>query len=354
MLKELQNRMEKENVELLIINKLVNIRYLTGFTGSTANLVVSQEGGYILVDPRYWEQANKEVLEFQPVLVNEDLNFYSFCKELVKKQRVKKIGFEGNHISYFEWIKLQDIDSDIELVPTENWVEEFRVVKNSDEISKIKKALEIAEKAFEEILEFIRPEVSEKDLAIELEYKMAKLGSEKPSFDTIIASGERSALPHGKATNKRIKKGEFIVFDFGAIYEGYCSDITRTVFVGTPNEEELLIYDIVLKAQKEAEEIIKEGLEGSFVDGISRDIIQENGFGNYFGHGLGHGVGLEIHEFPPLSPKGNIILKENMVVTIEPGIYLYGKFGVRIEDLVVVGKERSTVLNSFTNDLITI
>jgi len=354
MLKELQNRMEKENVELLVISKLVNIRYLTGFTGSTANLVISREGGYILVDSRYWEQANKEVLEFQPILVNEGLNFYSFCKDLIKEQKIKRIGFEGNHISYFEWIKLQDIDSDIELVPTENWVEEFRVVKNNDEISKIKKALEIAEKSFKEILGFIKPGISEKDLAVELEYKMAKLGSEKPSFDTIIASGERSALPHGKPTNRKIKNGDFIVFDFGAIYEGYCSDITRTVFVGAPNEEDLLIYNIVLKAQREAEEIIKEGLEGSFVDRISRDIIQENGFGNYFGHGLGHGVGLEIHELPFLSPKGNTILKENMVVTVEPGIYLYGKFGVRIEDLVVVGKERSTVLNSFTNDLITI
>jgi len=183
---------------------------------------------------------------------------------------------------------------------------------------------------------------------------MAKKGSEKIAFDTIVASGPRAALPHGKASNKKIYGNEFIVFDFGAVYKGYHSDITRTVYIGNPTEEELLIYNIVLEAQKRAEEVIEEGIESSFVDKVSRDIIQENGYGNYFGHGLGHGIGLEIHELPRLSPKGNWVLKKNMVVTVEPGIYIPGRFGVRIEDMVVVEEEKATILNSFTNELIII
>ncbi len=212
----------------------------------------------------------------------------------------------------------------------------------------------IAEQAFENVLPLIKVGVSEKDIAIELEYQMAKLGSERPAFDTIVASGERGALPHGKASNKKLMGNEFIVFDFGAVYNGYHSDITRTVYFGNPTEEEILVYNIVLEAQKKAEEIIEEGLQCNFVDKVARDIIQENGFGNYFGHGLGHGVGLEIHELPRLSPKSDMVLKKGMVVTIEPGIYIPGKFGVRIEDMVVVDKSGSKILNKLTNDLIII
>lgn len=353
-LSKLWERLIKENIDAVWIGNIVNIRYLTGFTGSTADLLLLREEGYILVDSRYWEQANLEVKGVKPVLVNGDVNIYTFLKELKERNKLRNIGFESNYVSYNTWQKLREILDNVELVPLENWVEELRMIKEEEEIKKIEKALRIAERAFEKLLEMIKPGVSEKDLAVELEYQMAKLGSEKIAFETIVASGERGALPHGKASNKKVKHGEFIVFDFGSVYEGYHSDITRTIFLGEPREEEILIYNIVLEAQKRVEEIIGEGLECSFVDRVARDIISENGLGNYFGHGLGHGVGLEIHELPRLSPKSNIILKEGMVVTVEPGVYIPGKFGIRIEDLVVVGKKGSKILNKLTNDLIII
>lgn len=351
---KIQEKLEKEEIDIFWISNITNIRYLTGFTGSTADLLVLKEGGYILVDSRYWEQVNLEVKGVKPVLVNGDNNVFTFLKELESNNNLKKLGFEESHISYKTWRRLQENFNKIELVPLDGWVEELRTVKESDEIENIEKALRIAEKAFEEILEEIKPGITEKDLAIELEFKMARLGSERIAFDTIVASGSRGALPHGKASNRKIKSGEFIVFDFGAVYNGYCSDITRTVFVGEPGEEEVLVYNIVLEAQKKAKEVIIEGIESSFVDRIARDIISENGFGNYFGHGLGHGVGLEIHELPRLSPKSNTVLKEGMVVTVEPGIYIPGKFGVRIEDMVVVSKNGAKILNKLTNDLIII
>jgi len=353
-IREIQNRLNKEEIDGIVVSNIVNIRYLTGFTGSTAELVILKEGGYILVDSRYWEQVHHEVNMVKPVLINGDINLFSFLKDLSKKEDFKRLAFEVYSFNYFKYKRLFETLENVELVPVENWVEEMRMVKDNDEIEKIKKALKIAEETLEEILEIIKPGVSERDLAIELEYQMAKKGSEKVAFDTIVASGPRSALPHGKASNKKIYGNEFIVFDFGAVYEGYHSDITRTVYVGNPTEEELLVYNIVFEAQKKAEEVIKEGVESSFVDKVSRDIIQDNGYGNYFGHGLGHGVGLEIHELPRLSQKGNWVLKKNMVVTVEPGIYIPGRFGVRIEDMVVVGEEKATVLNSFTNELIII
>ena len=353
-IREIQNRLNKEEIDGIVVSNIVNIRYLTGFTGSTAELVILKDGGDILVDSRYWEQVHHEVNMVKPVLINGDINLFSFLKDLSKKEDFKRLAFEGYSFNYFKYKRLFETLENVELVPVENWVEEMRMVKDNDEIEKIKKALKIAEEALEEILEIIKPGVSERDLAIELEYQMAKKGSEKVAFDTIVASGPRSALPHGKASNKKIYGNEFIVFDFGAVYEGYHSDITRTVYVGNPNEEELLVYNIIFEAQKKAEEVIKEGIESSFVDKVSRDIIQDNGYGNYFGHGLGHGVGLEIHELPRLSPKGKWVLKKNMVVTVEPGIYIPGRFGLRIEDMVVVGEEKATVLNSFTNKLMII
>ena len=354
MIEKIQEKLIKENIDAIWISNIVNIRYITGFTGSTADLLVLKEGGYILVDSRYWEQVNQEVTEVKPILVDGDNNLFTFLKELESKNSLKRLGFEASNVVYNTWAKLRELFQNVELVPLNNWVEELRMVKTEDEIEKIKKALMIAEQAFENILPLIKVGVSEKDIAIELEYQMAKLGSERPAFDTIVASGERGALPHGKASNKKLIGNEFIVFDFGAVYNGYHSDITRTVYFGNPSEEEILVYNIVLEAQKKAEEIIEEGLQCNFVDKVARDIIQENGFGNYFGHGLGHGVGLEIHELPRLSPKSDMVLKKGMVVTIEPGIYIPGKFGVRIEDMVVVDKSGSKILNKLTNDLIII
>ncbi len=354
MIEKIQERLIKENIDAIWINNIINIRYLTGFTGSTADLLVLKEEGYILVDSRYWEQVNHEVKKIKPVLVDGDLNLFTFLKELENKGGLRRLGFESSNVVYSTWVKLRGLLQNAELIPLSNWVEELRMIKTENEIEKIKKALMIAEQAFEKILPLIKVGITEKDIAIELEYQMAKLGSEKPAFDTIVASGERGALPHGKASNKKLMGNEFIVFDFGAVYEGYHSDITRTIYFGSPDEEEILVYNIVLEAQKKAEEAIEEGVQCSFVDRVARDIIQENGFGNYFGHGLGHGVGLEIHELPRVSSKSETVFKKGMVITVEPGIYIPGKFGIRIEDMVVVDDHGSKILNKLTNDLIII
>ncbi|MGB9857073.1 MAG: M24 family metallopeptidase [Dictyoglomaceae bacterium] len=351
-IEKIQEKLKNENIDAILITNLKNIRYLTGFSGSTALLLVESEKSFILVDSRYLEQAKEEVKDSEPVLVNKEKTSYNFIIERKKRKNWKRVGFEGKHISYNDWVKWKGSLDDCEFIPLDDWVEELRIIKTQEEIENIKKALEIAEKALEKTLELIKPKVKEKDIALELEYQMVKLGAEKPAFDTIVASGWRSALPHGRASNKEILPQEFIVLDFGASFNGYNSDITRTVFLGKPKEEELLIYNIVLEAQKRAEEVIKEGIEFDFADKAARDIIQENGFGEYFGHGLGHGIGLEIHENPKLAPKVEGILKENMVVTVEPGIYIPQKFGVRIEDLVVVRKEKGEILNNFPKELI--
>ncbi|MCX7845037.1 MAG: Xaa-Pro peptidase family protein, partial [Dictyoglomaceae bacterium] len=331
---------------------LKNIRYLTGFSGSTAILLVEPEKSYILVDSRYLEQVKDEVLNSEPILVDREKTYFDIIKEKKEKRNWKRIGFEGNYISYNDWLRWKDIFNDCDFVSLNGWVEDLRMIKDEIEIENIKKALDIAERALEKTLELVKPKIKEKDIAIELEYQMVKLGAEKPAFDTIVASGWRSALPHGRASNKEILPQEFIVIDFGAFYNGYNSDITRTIFLGNPSEEELLIYNTVFEAQSKAEELIKEGINGEFVDKSARDIIHENGFGEYFGHGLGHGLGLEVHEKPRLAPKVEGMLKENMVITIEPGIYIPKKFGVRIEDIVVVRKDMGEILNSFPKELI--
>jgi Xaa-Pro aminopeptidase len=350
-IEKIKERLINENIDAILITNLKNIRYLTKFSGSSAFLLIDQENSYLLVDSRYFEQAKDETEDVEVVLINNENTNLSFIKEKILSKKWKKLGFEGKYLSYSEWCKWKEI-FECELISIENWIEDLRVIKTQDEIENIKRALEIAEKAFMKILDLVKPKVREKEIALELEYQMIKLGAEKPAFDTIVASGWRSALPHGRASNKEILPQEFIVFDFGAHYNGYNSDITRTVFLGTPKEDEILIYNIVLEAQRKAEEVIREGVKSNFVDKIARDIIQENGFGEYFGHGLGHGVGLEIHEIPRIAPKNEDILQENMVVTIEPGIYIPKKFGVRIEDLIVVRKEYGEILNNFPKELI--
>ncbi|MEN2984351.1 MAG: Xaa-Pro peptidase family protein [Dictyoglomaceae bacterium] len=349
---KIQERMKKEEFDAILITSLKNIRYLTGFSGSTALLLVEPENSYIFVDSRYLEQVKAEVVNAEPILVTKDKSSVDYIKEKKDQRKWKRIGFEGNHISYNDWLKWKEVFNNCDFISLNGWVEDLRMIKTEGEIEIIKKALEIAEKALEKTLELIKPRIKEKDIAIELEYQMLKLGAEKSAFDTIVASGWRSALPHGKASNKEVLPQEFIVIDFGAFYNGYNSDITRTVFLGNPKEEELLVYNIVLEAQNKAEEFIKDGVNIEFLDKSARDIIQENGFGEYFGHGLGHGLGLEVHENPRIAPKVEGTLKENMVITIEPGIYIPKKFGIRIEDLVVVKKEKGEILNSFPKELI--
>ena len=233
----------------------------------------------------------------------------------------------------------------------DSFVEDLRITKTKEEIDKIKKACSILDKSFEDAITYIKEGVTETDIAIELEYRMKKAGGEKPAFETIVASGYRSSIPHGVASHKKIKKGEFITIDFGTTYEWYNSDITRTAFLGTPTKKDKKIYETVYNAQRLAFESVKENMKTKDLDKVARDFISKSGFGDYFSHSLGHGVGLGIHEKPIISKKDKHYLKKGMVFTIEPGIYIPGYQGVRIEDTIALENSNPTLLTNSKREL---
>lgn len=273
--------------------------------------------------------------------------------DVVKEFNANIVGFEGDFITYDGHHELMKCLSPVNLVPVQ--LDALRMTKDDSEVDLIKKAVEIADHAFSKILLFIKPGMSEQDVALELEYYMRKLGAEKPAFDTIMASGKRGALPHGRASQKIIEIGDFVTMDFGAVYQGYHSDITRTVCIGKASEKQREIYETVLAAQLAGVQAVTPGKFGKEIDAVSRKIITNAGFGNFFGHGLGHGLGLNIHEDPRLSPTDiHNVLMENMVVTVEPGIYLPDWGGVRIEDTVLVSANGCQILTASSKELIEI
>ncbi len=324
--------------------------YYTGFTGTFATLVISKIGEWLITDSRYTEQAAKQT-KMSIVKYGASKNFYEFLRDFIKEKKCNFIGVEKERLS----VKVfESIFNGFEIVEVDQIIRNQRMIKSKQEIEKIEKAIDIAQKAFLEMMNFIKAGRTEREVAAYLEYKMKSLGAEGPSFDTIIASGYRSAMPHGVASNKVIEEGDLIVVDFGCIYDGYVSDITRVVSVGEPTDEMRKVHSIVLNAQREAIENAKNGMRGDEIDNFARRYIERAGYGDKFGHGLGHGIGLEVHEAPRVSKLSKDIIKRGMVFTIEPGIYLEGKFGVRIEDDVVMEKDRVRVLTSLDRDIFVI
>lgn len=315
--------------QAVLITSKANIRYYSGFTSEDGMLYISQEGCYLLTDTRYTIQATEQAKGFRVI----DKNIDEFWSKVSSKQ----ILFEEDSMSVGEKSRLESKLLHRELIPSQKLISSHRQIKEPWEIDKIKSAQALGDMAFEHILGFIKPQMKESDIALELEFYMRKNGATALSFDTICASGVRSAMPHGTASNKLIQKGELLTLDFGCVLDGYCSDMTRTVIidhVSDTRQEE--IYNIVLKAQTEAGKGIKAGVKCKDADKIARDIITDAGYGGFFGHSLGHSVGLEIHECPNLSPKSQDTLSAGNVVSVEPGIYIEGFGGVRIEDLVAV------------------
>ena len=345
----------KELLELsvnngILIFKPVNRKYYASFTGTSGFIYSDCGNDYFLADSRYVEQARDQCKGFEVIETSNDHTVFDFLAE----RRPNRLFVEESHVTMAFQAKLEKSLKNAVLVGLDDIIASQRIVKDNIEIEKIANAANIADMAFSHIIEFIRPGLSENEIALELEFFMRRHGASGLSFETIVASGKRSSMPHGTATDKIVKKGEFITMDFGCVYEGYCSDMTRTVHLGAAGKEEKAVYNIVLDAQKKALEAIREGVSSRSVDKIARDIIIENGYGDFFGHGLGHGVGLEIHEEPRLSPSGDVILSSGMVVTDEPGIYLPGKFGVRIEDLLVVREDGFDILSNSPKELIEI
>lgn len=350
-LEKLQNMLNQYDVDGYYISKPSNVTYITGFTGDDSVAIVTRDKAFFITDSRYTEQAKIEVDGFSIIDNNRDM--YKAVGECINSSGIKTLGFESGYVTYEVYSTLKDTDK-VQLKPLNNIIESFRSIKDEKEIKNIKQAQKIAEKAFDHILSVIKAGIKEIDIAAELEYYMRKEGADGTSFDTIVASGYRSALPHGKASEKIIENGEFVTIDFGCKYNGYCSDMTRTIVIGKATEEQRNIYNIVLNAQKHAIENLKANIKESEGDYLARSVIENEGYGEYFGHSLGHGVGLEIHEEPYMAKNKSGILKVKMVVTVEPGIYIPNFGGVRIEDMVVIKEDNVLDLTNSTKELIEI
>jgi Xaa-Pro aminopeptidase len=345
----MKNRVERlceklceNNLDSIIITDLNNVRYFSSFSGTSAYLVISQNKRYLITDFRYIEQASKQCDGFEIIdYKNTDI------KKLVKN--FKNTGFENETISYKDYVKFSSVFKN--LVSVNDIVNTLREIKDEEEIENIKKAVEIADSAFSYLVKYMKVGMSEKQIADELEFFMRKNGAEKLSFDSIVASGIRGAMPHGYPTEKHIENGELVVLDFGCFYNGYASDMTRTVAVGNVSDILLDMYNTTLTAQLSAIEKISSGKKCKDIHSIAQKTIDEK-YPDAFGHALGHGVGLEIHEMPTVHSKSEKILEEGNVISVEPGIYIPSVGGVRIEDLVLITKNGCDVLTKSTKKLI--
>jgi Xaa-Pro aminopeptidase len=348
-LRKVQELLPRYDIEGLLVTNTYNRRYVTNFTGSAGAALILAEKAYFITDFRYTEQAKEQVKGYE--IIQHNKSFVDEASRIVKVEKIGKLGFEQDHVTFSLWKKLEQ-SMEAELVPVSNIIEELRMVKTEEEKNTIKEAARIADAAFAHILDYIKPGVAELDIAHELEFFMRKNGATSSAFDMIVASGKRSALPHGIASSKKIENGDFVTLDYGALYQGYVSDITRTVAVGKPSSRLREIYGIVLDAQKTAIEKIGPGMTGKEADAIARDLISEKGYGDQFGHSLGHGIGLEVHEGPGLAKRSETKLLPGMVVTVEPGIYLPEMGGVRIEDDIFITDKGNEILTHAPKEFI--
>jgi Xaa-Pro aminopeptidase len=344
----LREKMAQEPVDGFLISSDLNWRYISGFRGDAGALLITHKSAYQFTDSRYIEQAQKEAVGFSTVMTTIEGDE---VKDAVKREGVKRLAFEKDHVTYKVWEKFKERFEGVELVGVSDWVEEQRMIKTPREVQFVEKAQDIADDAFALLTDSIRMGAREIDLALEFEFTMRKMGSDGLAFPVIAVTGERSSLPHGVPTDRKIADGDFITFDFGARYQGYCSDETRTFVVGHLDAKHREVYEVVLQAQLAGLDAVKPGVMGKDVDAAGRKVIDAAGYGPYFGHGIGHGVGLEVHEGPSASKKSETILKPGMIVTVEPGVYIPGFGGCRIEDLVLVTETGSQVLSHSPKEL---
>ena len=331
-------RFDELDLDAVLVSSAYNRRYLSGFTGSSGYLIITKTARYMLTDFRYIEQGKEQCIAYE-IIDYYKKGLLDTIEDILLKESISSIGFEDSKLTVKEFEQLITKFESIKWIEMNNMIEEIRMIKDDSEIELIAHAASIGDAAFSHIIDYIKPGMTEIEVAIELEYYMKKNGASKLSFDSIVASGKRSSLPHAMPTNKVIEHGDFVTLDFGCIYKGYCSDMTRTIVIGEASDKQKEIYALVLKAQLNACNNIKAGIIGKVGDGYARDIIDKAGYRINFGHGLGHGLGLEVHEKPRLSLLSEDLIKENMIMSIEPGIYIPGFGGVRIEDLVLITKD---------------
>ena len=346
----LRKYLREQGLDGVVVSKLENLHYFSGFTGDDSMLVIGMNTAQLVTDFRYVEQAAEEAPDFQ--VKKQEKGLLKRVAEIINEDGLSKVGFEGGSLCYDWHRKIAGQMHDVDFSHSVS-LDSLRQIKSQEELACIRRAMAIGDDAFAYILTYIRPGISEMDVAAALENCMRQKGSLRPSFATIVASGKRGSLPHGTATEKLINVGEFVTMDYGAVYKGYHSDMTRTVCVGRADEKQRHVYSTVLKAQELGVSLVQPGASGKEVDEKVRRQIAEAGYGRYFGHGLGHSLGLEIHEEPRLSPSSTCeALAENMLVTVEPGIYIPDWGGVRIEDTVAVREGGCEILAHSPKELI--
>ena len=355
--KKLREHLATTRFDALLINHLPNIRYLCGFTGSTGFLLVQEDSTVFFTDVRYDTQAHDEVKGAKVIIAKKAV--LSALGEWIaarrKRSRGWTLGIEADRLTVAEKKRLGDLlPSSVRLKNSSALVERARMVKDEDELELIRAAVQLGAKLFDRALQVLRPGARESEVAAEMEYAARRAGAEEMSFPTIIASGARSALPHGRATDQPVPVGAFVVCDFGVILRGYCSDQTRTVWVGEPAEDARRAYEAVREAQEAAIAAVRPGISVGEVDAAARKGLQKSGLGRHYTHSTGHGVGLEIHESPRVAAGQKEVLQPGMVITIEPGVYFPGKWGVRIEDMVAVTRQGRDVLTPTSKDFLAI
>jgi Xaa-Pro aminopeptidase len=359
-LKRLQAVFDRNRLDAFLITHLPNIRYLSGFTGTSGVLVVSEARSVFFTDGRYSEQARAEVQGPRVVIARKPplaaaAEWLMENKSHLGREKPHALGIESEHLTVAGRTQLASfLRSDFRLRETQRLVEQARMVKDANEIARLRAAVVLGASLFDRALEVIRPGVKESEVAAEMEYVARRAGAEEMSFPTIIAAGKRSAQPHGRASRAVIPSRGFVVCDFGVILAGYCSDRTRTVHVGRPTGEARRVYEAVREAQAAAIETVRSGVSVGKIDQAARKMLQKRGLARYFTHSTGHGVGLEIHEPPRIAAAQTEVLRAGMAVTIEPGVYIPGRGGVRIEDMVVVTEHGCEVLMPTSKELITI
>jgi len=343
-LTKLREILPQHNLDALLISQPENRRYLSGFTGSAGWLILTADRALLATDFRYFEQVAREAPAFE--LARVEGQFPDLLPGLMADLQVQRLGFESQHVTVdqlYEWSRQTE---GVEWVPLKETVEALRAVKEAAEVEAMRRSAALTDAAFAHLVDRIRPGVTEREAAWEIEVYMRTHGASKVAFDLIVAAGPNGALPHARAGAHIIQSGEPIVVDIGCVLEGYCSDMTRTFCLGQPSPEYLEVWDLVLQAQEAAEATIRAGLSGVEVDAVARAVIAEAGYGEFFGHGLGHGVGLAVHEGPRASRLSKDRLEAGMSLTVEPGIYLPGRFGVRLEDLVMIQEDGIEILTN--------
>lgn len=351
----LLERLEAEHLDGLFLITDQNVRYLSGFTGSDSFLLISDKANYLITDGRYVEQAEAQCPDFHIVNWRQpSRRLTEVVNTVVDKFKIKRLGFEKDYMTYDMHDMLVKDTSDVEIIPTKGIVEALRYTKDEEEIENLRKAAGIADKAFNRILSYIKPGMTEKEAATQLEYYLKKCGADAPGFETILISGARTSLLHGQPSDKKIEYGDLVTMDFGALYNGYISDMTRTIVIGEASDKQKKIYNIVKEAQEAGLNAMKAGVSGKLPDDCVREIIEEAGYIDNYYPGLGHGVGLLVHEEPFMGLNCKRILEKNCIVTVEPGIYIPKWGGVRIEDTVLVKEQGCEVFTKSAKDLIAI